>query len=58
MLASALEQLRAQAPETLAFAELRRRSAPSPAPLAEALLEGFRTELVMPHIAPLRIAPA
>ena len=27
------------------------------APLAEALLEGFRTELVMPHIAPLRVAP-
>ena len=41
LLASALEQLRARAPETLAFAELRRALGAEPGPLAEALLEGF-----------------
>ena len=36
------------------FGELRAALGAEAEPLAEALLEGFRTELVMPHAAPLR----
>jgi SAM-dependent methyltransferase len=58
LLAEALEPLRAHAPETIPFGELRRGLGAEAEPLAEALLEGFRTELVMPHTAPLRVADA
>jgi SAM-dependent methyltransferase len=58
LLAEVLEPLRAHAPETIAFGELRRALGAEAADLAEALLEGFRTELVMPHTAPLRVASA
>jgi SAM-dependent methyltransferase len=56
LLADVLEPLRAHAPETIAFGELRRALGAEAEPLAEALLEGFRTELVMPHTEPLRMA--
>jgi SAM-dependent methyltransferase len=58
LLGDALDLLRARAPETLAFDELRVALAAEPRELAEALLEGFNLELVMPHGAPLRAVPA
>jgi hypothetical protein len=53
LLGSAVALLRSRAPDTLAFAEVRAALACEPDPLAEAMLEGFNTERVMPHRAPL-----
>jgi 2-polyprenyl-3-methyl-5-hydroxy-6-metoxy-1,4-benzoquinol methylase len=58
LLARAHELLRERAPETVPFDELRRALASDAGPLAEALLEGFGAELLMPHAAPLRVAGA
>jgi SAM-dependent methyltransferase len=58
LLGAAVELLRARAPETIAFDELRTALAAEPRELAETLLEGFNAELLMPHGAPLRAVPA
>ena len=59
LLGSAVALLRAQAPGTAGFAELRAGLGAEPDALGEALLAGFRAGLVTPHAAPLRaVAPA
>jgi SAM-dependent methyltransferase len=52
LLGSAVALLRSRAPDTIAFAELRAALACEPDALAEAMLEGFNTERVMPHRMP------
>lgn len=58
LLGSALALLRSRAPDTVGFDELRAALGADPGALAEAVLEGFRAELVMPHSAPLRAVRA
>ncbi|MGH2970428.1 MAG: methyltransferase regulatory domain-containing protein [Solirubrobacteraceae bacterium] len=59
LLASAMALLRARAPDTIGFDELRAALGADPDALADAMLEGFHAELVMPHRAPLRaVSPA
>jgi 2-polyprenyl-3-methyl-5-hydroxy-6-metoxy-1,4-benzoquinol methylase len=58
LVADVVALLRTRAPETLAFVELRRALGAEPDALAEALLEGFGAELLMPHVAPLRAVRA
>ena len=53
LLDSVLTLLRARAPDTLAFAELRAATGADPDALAETLLAGFRAELLMLHASPL-----
>ena len=53
LLGSALALLRSRAPDTVAFAELRAATGADPDELAQALLDGFTSELVMPHRSPL-----
>jgi len=57
-LRSAMALLRTRLPDTMGFAELRAALGADPDALAEAMLEGFRAELVMPHAAPLRAVSA
>jgi SAM-dependent methyltransferase len=57
-LRSAIALLRSRLPETLSFTELRTALDADPDALAEAMLESFRAELVMPHAAPLRAVSA
>jgi SAM-dependent methyltransferase len=52
------EVLRARAPATVGFDELRSAVGAEPRELAAALLTGFAAELLMPHAAPLRVAGA
>jgi SAM-dependent methyltransferase len=54
LLGSIVALLRSHAPDTVPFAELRAATAADPDELATALHEGFLSELVMPHRAPLR----
>ena len=49
LLGSALALLRSRAPDTVPFAELRAATGAEPDALANALLDGFMAELVMPH---------
>jgi SAM-dependent methyltransferase len=56
--ADALAVLVERAPGTVGFDELREALGAEPRALAEALLEGFAAELLMPHAAPLRVAGA
>ena len=58
LLASALALLRARAPDTIGFRELRAALAAEPDALAAALLAGLRAELVVPHATPLRAVRA
>ena len=58
LLASAMSVLRTRLPDALGFDELRAALGADPDELAEAMLAGFRAELVMPHAAPLRAASA
>jgi hypothetical protein len=58
LLASAMALLRTRLPDALSFDELRAALGAEPDALAEAMLAGFRAELVMPHAAPLRAASA
>jgi SAM-dependent methyltransferase len=53
LLGSALALLRSRAPDTVPFAELRAATGAEPDALAQALLDGFLAEQVMPHRAPL-----
>ena len=57
-LRSAMELLRARLPDTVSFPDLRAALGAEHDQLAEALLEAFRSELVMPHAAPLRAVSA
>jgi SAM-dependent methyltransferase len=57
-LRSAMELLRARLPDTVSFTDLRAALGAEHDRLAEALLEAFRAELVMPHAAPLRAVSA
>jgi SAM-dependent methyltransferase len=58
LLAAAMALLRARLPDALGFDELRAALGADPDELADAMLEAFRGELVMPHAAPLRAAAA
>ena len=50
--------LRSRAPDTVGFGELRAALGAEPHALGEALLGGFRAQLVMPHSGPLRAVAA
>ncbi len=50
--------LRTRLPDTLGFDELRAALGAEPDELADAMLEAFRSERVMPHAAPLRAVSA
>jgi SAM-dependent methyltransferase len=58
LLGSAVDLLRARLPDTLGFDEIRAAVGAEPDAVAAALLEGFNSELLMPHAAPLMaVAP-
>jgi hypothetical protein len=54
LLGGAVDLLRSRRPDTVAFDELRAALGADSEALGDALLEGFNSELVMPHRAPLR----
>jgi SAM-dependent methyltransferase len=58
LLASAIALLRARAPDTVGFAELRAALGAEPHALGEALLAGLRARLLTPHATPLRAVSA
>ena len=58
LLAHAHELLQARAPDTVGFEEIQRALGAEAPALADALLEGFEAELLMPHVAPLRAGDA
>ena len=58
LLASAIALLRSRAPDTVGFGQLRAALGAEPHALGEALLAGFRAQLVMPHSGPLRAVAA
>ena len=55
-MADVFAELDARRPRTLGFAELQERLGADPEVLAEALLDGFRRERLIPHAGPLRVA--
>ena len=56
LVADIFAELDARRPRTLSFIELQERLGIGPAPLGEALLDGFRRERLIPHAGPLRVA--
>jgi SAM-dependent methyltransferase len=56
LVADVFAELDARRPRTLGFAELQERLGADPDALAEALLDGFRRERLIPHAGPLRVA--
>ena len=59
LLGSAVALLRSRGPDTVSFSELRAATGAEPDALCAALHQGFLTEIVMPHRAPLRsVSPA
>ncbi len=58
LLGSAMSLLRARLPDALGFDELRAALGADADELAETILQGFQSELLMPHAAPLRAVSA
>ena len=56
LVADVFAELDRYRPRTLGFDELRERLGADPGALAEALLDGFRRERLIPHAGPLRAA--